>query len=102
MTKIETEHKLVVGLEIFNRVKYIFCRNQNSQTQKRIDSLTDNQDWLSFYVNKEKRLFDTAFLIEKLILKNRSQEHKAGDNNISYFFLLIWKSVSDEKLDLKI
>ena len=81
---METEYQLVVYLEFLNRVKYTLLQKSKQQGTKKEDAtwLTTRVE-LDFMSTKKNRLFDTAFLVEKLIFKNRSQEHNSGDNSIS-------------------
>lgn len=81
---METEYQLVVYLEFLNRVKYTLLQKSKQPGTKKEDAawLTTRVE-LDFMSTKKNRLFDTAFLVEKLIFKNRSQEHNSGDNSIS-------------------
>ena len=59
MTKIETEHKLVVCLEIFSIVKYTFLQKSKKPGTKKGSpkkKVTDNQGRVRFYVNNEKEV----------------------------------------------
>ena len=59
MTKIEIEHKLVISLDIFSRVKTTFLQKSKKPGTKKGSpkkKVTDNQGRVRFYVNNEKEV----------------------------------------------
>ena len=64
---METEYQLIVYLEFLNRIKYTLMQKSKQQIKKRRCSFTDSSVELDFMSTKKKRLFDTVYLIEKLI-----------------------------------